>query len=234
MWGKHDLVRLAAWLSGLAAVLLCFVVIAERIQPKPDLQPAFPGYRVLADVPLSGGSSRFDYQSFDASSQRLYVAHPEAGTITVFDAATGEVLRDITGLTDVHGVLAVPEYNRLFATEQSLSALAVIDTQTFDVVAEAPAGEGPDSLAYAPEERRVFVADERGGMVTVIDVSSEEPVAQISVGSRLGIIQYDAARHRVLVVSGASNELAEIDPASNAITEEHTIAGCAGAHSLYL
>ena len=29
----------------------------------------------LRDVPLSGGASRFDYQSFDPSSGRLYIAH---------------------------------------------------------------------------------------------------------------------------------------------------------------
>src|SRR5262249_19819879 len=31
--------------------------------------------RVLADIPLTGGTTRLDYQSFDSNSGRLYIAH---------------------------------------------------------------------------------------------------------------------------------------------------------------
>src|SRR6476619_4454545 len=40
--------------------------------------------RVLTDVPLTGGTTRFDYQSLD-SSGRLYIAHLGSDLLTVFD-----------------------------------------------------------------------------------------------------------------------------------------------------
>ena len=36
---------------------------------------ALPGYRQVRDIPLPGRTTRFDYQSIDSSSGRLYIAH---------------------------------------------------------------------------------------------------------------------------------------------------------------
>ena len=48
-------------------------------------------FRVVRDVPLNGGTSRFDYQSFDRQAHRLYVAHLGAGlTGVVVAGTTGE------------------------------------------------------------------------------------------------------------------------------------------------
>jgi len=68
--------------------------------------------RTLRDVPLSGGVTRFDYQSFDEATGRLYIAHLGDGVLTVFDA-NKEMIGDIKGLPRVHGVTAVPELHRI-------------------------------------------------------------------------------------------------------------------------
>jgi len=39
--------------------------------------------RVVADLPLGGGSSRFDYLSLDPTHDRLYLAHLGADLVTV-------------------------------------------------------------------------------------------------------------------------------------------------------
>src|SRR6266481_1306253 len=57
--------------------------------PTPDSSVASPDgnlpLRTLQDVPLSGGASRFDYQSFDPNTGRLYIAHLGDGSLVVFD-----------------------------------------------------------------------------------------------------------------------------------------------------
>jgi hypothetical protein len=40
---------------------------------------------LLTEVPLTGGTTRFDYQSFDSSTGRLYIAHLGSDLMTVFD-----------------------------------------------------------------------------------------------------------------------------------------------------
>jgi hypothetical protein len=39
----------------------------------------------IADIPLTGGGSRFDYQSLDEQSGQLYIAHLGAGQLIAFD-----------------------------------------------------------------------------------------------------------------------------------------------------
>ena len=72
--------------------------------------------RVLADVPLTGGSTRFDYQSLDSSSGRLYIAHLGSDLMTVFDINKQTVVGDVKDLKRVHGVLAVPALHRIYAS----------------------------------------------------------------------------------------------------------------------
>ncbi len=47
--------------------------------------------RTLTDVPLTGGTTRFDYQSLDTSIGRLYIAHLGSDLMTVFDVKPSKV-----------------------------------------------------------------------------------------------------------------------------------------------
>src|SRR5882672_5907066 len=51
--------------------------------------------RTLRDVPLSGGATRFDYQSFDQNTGRLYIAHLGDGALTIFDVNKETVIGDV-------------------------------------------------------------------------------------------------------------------------------------------
>ena len=64
--------------------------------------------RTVVDVPLTGGSSRFDYESLDAKRHLLFIAHLGASQVVVVDTKTNRVVKTISDLNQVHGVLAVP------------------------------------------------------------------------------------------------------------------------------
>jgi hypothetical protein len=51
-----------------------------------------PILRLVADVPLPGSPSRFDYQSFDPTTGRLYIAHMGAGELLAFDTRTRQIV----------------------------------------------------------------------------------------------------------------------------------------------
>jgi YVTN family beta-propeller protein len=105
--------------------------------------------RTLRDVPLSGGATRFDYQSFDSNSGRRYIAHRGDGAITVFDADKEAVIGDDKNLPRVHGVIAVPELHRIYASATGSNELAVIDDGTLQVVARVPAGDYPVAVTIS-------------------------------------------------------------------------------------
>src|SRR5205807_1934671 len=111
--------------------------------------------RTLTDVPLTGGATRLDYQSLDSDNGRLYIAHLGSDLMTVFDVNKQIVIGDIKDLKRVHGVLAVPELHRVYATATGTNELAVVDDQTLQIVARVPAGDYPDGVAYASKANKI-------------------------------------------------------------------------------
>src|SRR6267142_753339 len=105
--------------------------------------------RTLLDVPLTGGTTRLDYQSLDSASGRLYIAHLGSDLMTVFDVNKQTIVGDVKDLKRVHGVLAVPELHHVYASATGTNELAVIDDQTLSVITRVPAGDYPDGVAYA-------------------------------------------------------------------------------------
>src|SRR5215813_3680357 len=86
--------------------------------------------KVIADIPLTGGTTRLDYQSLDSATGRLYIAHLGSDLMTVFDVSKQTMVGDVKDLKKVHGVLAVPELHRVYASATGTNELAVIDDQT--------------------------------------------------------------------------------------------------------
>src|ERR1700693_4217395 len=70
----------------------------------------------VADVPMPGPAVRFDYQTFDPVSGRLYIAHMNADQLVVFDTSKRKVLANLDGFKRVHGVTVAPEIHRLYAS----------------------------------------------------------------------------------------------------------------------
>jgi len=92
--------------------------------------------------------------------------------MTVFDLNKLTVVGDVKDLKRVHGVLAVPELHRVYASATGTNELAVIDDQTLQIVAPVPAGDYPDGIAYASKEGKIYVSDLHGKTDTVIDAKT--------------------------------------------------------------
>ena len=190
--------------------------------------------RTLRDVPLSGGATRFDYQSFDANTGRLYIAHLGDGSMVVFDAIKETVVGDVKNLSRVHGILAVPELHRIYASATGSNELAVIDDSTLQIVARAPAGDYPDGIAYASKVNKIYVSDLHGKTATVIDAKTNQRLTTISLGGGAGNTQYDSVTEHIFVTVHGQNELAEIDPTKDQLVARYAIAGCSEPHGLFI
>jgi DNA-binding beta-propeller fold protein YncE len=191
--------------------------------------PSLP-LRTVARVPLPGPSNRFDYTSLDPTSGRLYIAHMDAGRLLVFDVGRRRVLETIAA-PGVHGVLAVPQLHRVYASATDAHEAITVDARTGAILARAPAGEYPDGLAYDPRRRHVFVSDETGGVETVLNAAGRR-IATISLGGEAGNVQYDSGSQHVLVDVQSRNDLAVIDPRTNRIVRRVPLTGCNHDHGL--
>jgi len=190
--------------------------------------------KVLADVPLTGGTTRLDYQSLDSASGRLYIAHLGSDLMTVFDVNSQSIVGDVKDLKRVHGVLVVPELHRVYVSATGTNELAIIDDQSLEVVARAAAGDYPDGIAYAAKENKIYVSDLHGKADTVIDAKTNQRLTTIPLGGGAGNSQYDSVSDRIFVTVDGREELAEIDPTIDQVSARYSLTGCKGSHGLLI
>ncbi|HEX8778357.1 MAG TPA: YncE family protein [Rhodanobacter sp.] len=197
-----------------------------------------PGSRLplttLADVPLPGRATRWDYASLDERSRLLFLAHLGDSAVVVFDTAGRKVVATIPGVSHVHGVLYVPELDRVYASATGTNEVVAIDPRTFKIIARTPAGDYPDGMAYAPDVHKLYVSDEHGGTDTVIDVRTNARVATIPLGGEVGNTQYDPATKHIFANVQTRQQLAEIDPVTDKVVRRTRLPGAAGNHGLYI
>ena len=206
----------------------------SEASPAETLEAGTLPLKVLADVPLTGGTTRLDYQSLDSASGRLYIAHLGSDLMTVFDVNRQTIVGDVKDLKRVHGVLAVPELHRVYASATGTNELAVIDDQTWQIVARVPAGDYPDGIAYAVKENKIYVSDLHGKADTVIDAKTNQRLTTIPLGGGAGNSQYDPASDRIYVTVDGREELAEIDPNTDQVGARYPLTGCKGSHGLLI
>jgi len=209
-------------------------IVLSKLNVSAGQSEAALGLRKLADIPLEGGETRYDYPSIDPQRGLLFIAHLGAGQVVVFDMKQQKVAAYISDVASAHGIAVVPEMGRVYVSATGTRQVAVIDEQTLRVIARADGGKYPDGLAYDPQSQKVFVSDETGGGVLVIDARTNQRTNRIDMGGEVGNTQYDAVAHRILSAAQSRNQLIAIDPKSETIVERYDLPGCNEPHGFYV
>ncbi len=219
------------------ATLTITIFLANMGVPEVSAAPEaalFFNLRVVDDIVLHGGTTRFDYQSYDEKKRLLFIAHLGNNTVTVFNTNIQQIVADIPDVSRVHGVLAIPELDRLYASATGRDQVVAINEDTLRTVATIPGGHYPDGIAYAPNVHKLYVSDEAGGTETVIDAHTNRRVATIPLGGEAGNTQYDPVSGHVFVNVQTRNELVEIDPAHDHIVARYSLSGAERNHGLLI
>ena len=188
----------------------------------------------VADIPLPGGTTRFDYASLNPAANRLYFSHMGDGELMVFDTKSEKLEAHLPGFPTMTGVLFVPELNRVFCSVTKNHEVAVVDCESLKVLKRIPDGKFPDGLAYSPESGKLYVSDESGGVETVIETKTNEKVGTISLGGEAGNTQYDPGSKLIYVAVQTRNQMAAIDPKSDQIVGRYSLAKGKHPHGFYI
>jgi DNA-binding beta-propeller fold protein YncE len=193
-----------------------------------------PVLKPVMDIPLPGGTGRFDYQSLDPKSGRLYIAQMGIGRLVVFDTRTNQLVASIPGFPRVTGVLAVPSIGRVYASVAGHHELAIVDASTLKVQARVKDIRFPDGIAYADEAGKVFVSDESGQRDIVVDARGDSTRSVIPLGGEAGNTQYDSVAKRIWVAVQTRNQLVAIDPVTERISGRYDLPGADHPHGFYI
>jgi DNA-binding beta-propeller fold protein YncE len=208
----------------------------DRTEPIPTSRADAPRgtLQLVADVPLPGPASRFDYQSIDPDRGRLYISHMNAGSVVVFDLDSSRVVAEVKGTPRATGIWAVPEHHAVYVSAAGRHEVAVIDDRTLAVTAHVGDVRFPDGIASAPDEGKIFVSDESGEADVVIDARTNTERTTISLGGEAGNTHYDSVSHCILVAVQTRNELVAIDPVVERIVRRWALPGADHPHGFAL
>jgi streptogramin lyase len=198
-------------------------------QPAPK-----PGLKLVREIPLPGPANRFDYQSVDPATGRIYMNHMNAGRTIVFDADRGRIITEIMDLPRATGVWAVPSHHQVYVSAAGAHQVAIIDDRTLKIVSRVSGIQFPDGIAYAPEADKVFVSDESGGADVVIDPNTGKMLSTIDLRGEAGNTHYDSVSHCILVAVQSRNQLVAIDPVSERIVQRYDLPGSDSPHGFTL
>ena len=197
---------------------------------RSTLRPGNVGLRVIGEMPLPGPANRFDYQSFDPTTRRLWINHMDAGATLVLSIDSMKIIRVITGLARATGVLAVPSLHTTFVSAAWSHELVAVDDRTLQVLWRTTGMRFPDGIAYVPDVGKIFVSDESAGADVVIDARTGRTRSTILLGGEAGNTHYDSVSHCILVASQSTNELIAIDPWSETIVQRYALPGSEHPH----
>jgi YVTN family beta-propeller protein len=217
-----------------AAALLLATIACWGAPAAAKTSSASTLLRVVADIPLPGPASRFDYQSLDPGRHLLFIAHLAAGTVVAFDTSERRVVGEVQGIRQAHGVLAVPGLERVYAAATGTNEIAVIDEKSLKVITRIPGGVYPDGMAYASQAHKLYVSNQAGRTETVIDVRTNRRIATIALDGEAGNSQYDSVTQHIFVNVQTRNELVEIDTRTDAIVGRYPVPGAQHNHGLLI
>lgn len=183
-------------------------------------QSAPPLYKQVARFEV-GGEGGWDYITYDASSDRLFVGH--SMEITVVDANTGKKTGSVPA-NGAHGATIVPDKNLGFSTNGRAGTVTVFDLKTLQPKEQIKAGDNPDAIIYDQYSKKVVVMNGRSKDVMVIDPDSLKVVATVPLGGKLEEATSDPTHVYVNVQD--MSEIASID--SKSWKEDHRwkLTGC--------
>src|SRR5947208_15513648 len=95
-------------------LVLFFLALAAQMTAFQGL--AADLLKKVADIPLPGGTTRFDYASLDAAAGRLYFSHMGDGKLMVFDTRAEKLVTNLPGFPTMTGVLVVPSLHRVYGS----------------------------------------------------------------------------------------------------------------------
>ena len=183
------------------------------------------------DLPGPKGQ-RFDYLTMDDEDHYLLSAHLGPGILYVIDVHTNTLVKAISGVPGVTGLEYIPTLHKVYTSDWGEEKIGVVDLKKMQVVKRLPTAEKPNGSAYAPQFRKVYVSDTLGKAVAVINVDADEITRTLKFESETGMPVYDSVAKRIYVNLRSTNQVAEIDPATDSVIGTYPVAGCRYNHGM--
>jgi len=162
---------------------------------------------------IHAGIDGLDGIMYDAASDRIltinhsHVGGKAAGTATVIDAKTGEVVKtvNLSGAAPEGG--ASDGKGRIFINIEDGNAIDVVDTKTWTLTTtwKIDPCDGPTGIAYDKASNRIFSGC--SGKSVAVDAATGKVVAELANGDGVDALGWDASQKMIYIPAGQSGNV---------------------------
>jgi DNA-binding beta-propeller fold protein YncE len=196
-------------ISGIVVGLIIGALGSLAYRNPSYIKEAATGYHLSSTLQI-GGSSAWDYLTFNNNTRQLFIAHSDPG-VTVVDVDNQKVVGIIEQTKGVHGIALAPEFNRGFTSNASRGTVTVFDIAALKPVIEVTVGSGPDCIIYDEFSKRVFVINGGSSNATAIDAASGTVVGTVELDSKKPEFAVSDDKGTIYVNLQDKNEIETID-----------------------
>jgi hypothetical protein len=163
--------------------------------------------RLAGRTELPGYTGDFDHFEYDLKGNRLWLAAEDHGTLDLFDLKTLKMQKSVKSIVETpHGILYVPEKNRLVVTDSGGDMLTrVIDASSYKVTGTIKlAAPGADAMGYDASRKRLYIVN--GGRDAKMQETYLSVVDPVTL-QRHGDLKFDTEKVEAMAIEGKGNKL---------------------------
>ena len=191
---------------------------------------ALDGWRIENTTPLAAKTPGFDYISYDAGTNKVFLGHRKEG-LQVFDPATNKVVKIIDGTAEhsPNGALPIPEFDLGIVNNQD-GTLTPFKLSTLEAGEPIVIGHPIDTSHYDRSSKRIVVnveAGKEGTDLVVVDVPSLKIAGTIPVPTKRAEHAQADGKGNFYLVSRDPAKVYRLNTKDMKITGEWPLSGCA-------
>ncbi|MCK2053755.1 YncE family protein [Methylobacterium sp. 37f] len=154
----------------------------------------------------------------------LYLTHPDARQISVFDARRGSLVRTFPVDGQPFGIAVSADGARLFVGDWAGDRVMRLSAETGALEGTVSVGKEPAALVL-DRRGRLYVADRESRQVSVVDSLRLERIATIPVGEAPFALALDPTEDRLYVANVRSGTVSVIDTVASRTIATFAIGG---------
>jgi hypothetical protein len=190
---------------------------------------AFDGWHQSSATTIESKGSAWDYISFDAAANRLFIGHRKEG-LQVFDLASGKVTKTIDGTPEAssNGATLIPEFDLGISSNEN-GTITPFKLSTLQAAPAIKLGEELDSAHYDPVTKRLLVnmaAGKEGTDLIALEIPSLNVAGIVKVAAKKPEHAEADGKGNLYMAARDTNELLRIDMRTLKVTGQWNTPGC--------
>lgn len=186
--------------------------------PTPTFTPA-PQATVQPSQRALSGPVSSSAVAVSPNGKLVAAVNPDSGTVTLVDAKTLEIIREVPVGDDPRTLVFTPDSKLVLVTNRGSSSLAILEANDTGRISHVPTGPMP--YGVVTDGQTAFVAEYALGKIAFIDLSGQTPVQRLDVGpfpAGLAIEPSAIGAPRLLVSHFFSGQVTFIDIGTSSIS----------------